>query len=125
MEYWSAGVLECWSAGWPKADKKNISHGEHMQKLKGRVAVVTGAAGGIGHALAKCFAAAGMKVVLAGVNEERIRKAVDEFEDSGAQVIGIKVDVSRAEEVETLAAKTLEAFGAVHVLCNNAGNNFT
>jgi NAD(P)-dependent dehydrogenase (short-subunit alcohol dehydrogenase family) len=92
-----------------------------MQKLKGRVAVVTGAAGGIGRALAKCFAAAGMKVVLAGVNEERIRKAVDEFEDSGAQVLGVKADVSRAEEVEALAAKTLEAFGAVHVLCNNAG----
>ena len=92
-----------------------------MQKLKGRVAVVTGAAGGIGRALAKCFAAAGMKVVLAGVNEERIRKVVSEFEDSGAQVLGVKTDVSRAEEVEALAAKTLEAFGAVHVLCNNAG----
>jgi NAD(P)-dependent dehydrogenase (short-subunit alcohol dehydrogenase family) len=92
-----------------------------MQKLKGRVAVVTGAAGGIGRALAKCFAAAGMKVVLAGVNEERIRKVVSEFEDSGAQVLGVKTDVSRAEEVEALAAKTLEAFGEVHVLCNNAG----
>lgn len=92
-----------------------------MQNLKDRVAVITGAAGGIGRAMAKCFTAAGMKVVLAGVNEERIRQAVSEFEETGAQVLGVKADVSHAGEVEALAAKTLEAFGAVHVLCNNAG----
>jgi len=55
-----------------------------MQNLKNRLAVITGAAGGIGRAPAHCFAAAGMKVVLAGVNEEGIRQAVSEFEKTGA-----------------------------------------
>jgi NAD(P)-dependent dehydrogenase (short-subunit alcohol dehydrogenase family) len=84
-----------------------------MKELRDRVAVVTGAAGGIGRAMAESFVAAGMKVVLAGVNEKRLRKAVSEFEDAGAQVLGVTADVS--------AQKTLERFGAVHVLCNNAG----
>ncbi|CAB1056340.1 hypothetical protein D1BOALGB6SA_1076 [Olavius sp. associated proteobacterium Delta 1] len=61
--------------------------------------MVTGAAGGIGRALAKRCAAAGMKVVLAGVNEERIRQTVSEFEETGAQVLGVKADVSQAESV--------------------------
>jgi NAD(P)-dependent dehydrogenase (short-subunit alcohol dehydrogenase family) len=102
--------------------KKYFTFSEpHMKKLKDRVAVVTGAAGGIGRAMAQCFVAVGMKVVLAGVNEDRINKAVSEFEDAGAQVLGVTVDVSQAEQVEVLARKTLEKFGAVHVLCNNAG----
>jgi NAD(P)-dependent dehydrogenase (short-subunit alcohol dehydrogenase family) len=92
-----------------------------MRKFKDRVAVVTGAAGGIGRAMAESFVDAGMKLVLAGVNEERIKKAVSEFEDAGAHVLGVTVDVSRAEQVEALAQKALERFGAVHVLCNNAG----
>jgi NAD(P)-dependent dehydrogenase (short-subunit alcohol dehydrogenase family) len=62
-----------------------------------------------------------MKVVLAGVNEGRIKKAVSEFEDAGEQVLGVTADVTQAVQVEELAQKALEKFGAVHVLCNNAG----
>jgi NAD(P)-dependent dehydrogenase (short-subunit alcohol dehydrogenase family) len=92
-----------------------------MKELRDRVAVVTGAAGGIGRAMAGSFVTAGMKVVLAGVNEARIKKMVEEFKDAGAQVLGVPTDVSDAGQVEELARKTLERFGAVHVLCNNAG----
>jgi NAD(P)-dependent dehydrogenase (short-subunit alcohol dehydrogenase family) len=92
-----------------------------MKKLTDRVAVVTGAAGGIGRAMARSFADAGMQVVLAGINAERIEKVVEEFKDAGARVLGVPTDVSDAGQVEALARKTLDEFGAVHVLCNNAG----
>jgi NAD(P)-dependent dehydrogenase (short-subunit alcohol dehydrogenase family) len=92
-----------------------------MKELGDRVAVVTGAAGGIGHAMVESFLAAGMKVVLAGINAERIAKVVKKFKDAGARVLGVPTDVSDAEQVEELARKTLDEFGAVHVLCNNAG----
>jgi NAD(P)-dependent dehydrogenase (short-subunit alcohol dehydrogenase family) len=92
-----------------------------MKDFVDRVAVVTGAAGGIGRAMAGAFAAAGMKVVLAGINAARIEKAVNELENAGAHVIGVPTDVSDARQVAELARKTLDEFGAVHVLCNNAG----
>jgi NAD(P)-dependent dehydrogenase (short-subunit alcohol dehydrogenase family) len=92
-----------------------------MKKLKDRVAVVTGAAGGIGHAMARSFAAAGMKVVLAGISAGRLEKVVEEFKNDGARVLGVPTDVSDAGQVEALARQTLKEFGAVHVLCNNAG----
>ena len=87
-----------------------------MQDFVDRVAVVTGAAGGIGRAMAGSFVAAGMKVVLAGVNAERIATVVKEFKDAGARVLGVPTDVSDAGQVEKLARKTLDEFGAVHVL---------
>ncbi len=92
-----------------------------MKDLRGKVAVVTGAASGIGRALVGRFCAEGMKVVLADVEEPALEAAVDELESSGAEVVGVRTDVSRAEDVETLAARTIEAFGTVHVVCNNAG----
>jgi NAD(P)-dependent dehydrogenase (short-subunit alcohol dehydrogenase family) len=92
-----------------------------LKELRGRVAVVTGAASGIGRALAERFAAEGMKVVLADVEEPALEVAVKELADAGAEVIGVRTDVSRLEEVEALASRTVEAFGAVHVVCNNAG----
>ena len=92
-----------------------------MKDLKDRVAVVTGAAGGIGRAMVKSFVDAGMKVVLAGVNADRIEKVAVELKDAGARVLGVPTDVSEAGQVEALARKTLDEFGAVHVLCNNAG----
>ena len=95
-----------------------------MKDFKNRVAVVTGAASGIGRGMVHNFVNAGMKVVLAGRNEERLNNTVKSFKDSGADVIGVTTDVSQADQVERLAQKTLEAFGEVHVLCNNAGVGF-
>ena len=92
-----------------------------MQDFEGRVAVVTGAASGIGRALAGRFATAGMRVVLADIEEAALQQAAAELLDGGAEVLAVPTDVSRAESVEALAQRTLDAFGGVHVVCNNAG----
>jgi NAD(P)-dependent dehydrogenase (short-subunit alcohol dehydrogenase family) len=87
----------------------------------GKVAVVTGASAGIGRGLARSFVRAGMKVVLAGINQESLRRTVNELEATGAQVLGVRTDVSRLDDVEALASATMDRFGGVHVVCNNAG----
>ncbi len=92
-----------------------------MKDFKDKVAVITGGASGLGLAMARRFAAEGMKLVLADVEEEALRKVETEFRKAGVPVIGIRTDVSRAQDVERLAEKTLATFGAVHLLCNNAG----
>src|SRR6478609_4527232 len=92
-----------------------------MEDLEGRVAVVTGASTGIGRSVARSFAAAGMKVVLASQNPDRLADAVDELRATGADVIGVPTDVGQEAEVFALADATIEAYGAVHVLVNNAG----
>jgi NAD(P)-dependent dehydrogenase (short-subunit alcohol dehydrogenase family) len=92
-----------------------------MKDLKDRVAVVTGAASGIGRAMAESFLDAGMKVVLADIDEERLESTREELTNSDADVLSVPTDVSQAGQVQTLAQKTLDQFGAVHVLCNNAG----
>jgi NAD(P)-dependent dehydrogenase (short-subunit alcohol dehydrogenase family) len=92
-----------------------------MKDLRGRVAVVTGAASGIGRALAVRFAAEGMKVMLADVDEAAMSEATSELAAAGAEVAAARVDVSSAAEVTALAARTVETFGAAHVVCNNAG----
>ncbi len=92
-----------------------------MKEFRDKVAVVTGAASGIGQALAKRFAQAGMKVVLADVEAPALEQAAGEIEASGAAVLAVRTDVSKAADVERLAQATLEQFGAVHVVCNNAG----
>ncbi len=92
-----------------------------MEQLEGKVAVVTGAASGMGRAFAERFVQEGMKVVLADVEQGALDTAVQELTDAGGDVVGVKTDVSRLEEVEALAARTIAAFGAVHVVCNNAG----
>ena len=85
------------------------------------VAVITGAASGIGRGLAERFAAEGMKVVLADVDKEQLAKLDADLSAKGATVLAVRTDVSKASEVENLAAQTLDTFGAVHILCNNAG----
>jgi NAD(P)-dependent dehydrogenase (short-subunit alcohol dehydrogenase family) len=92
-----------------------------MQDLRGKVAVVTGGAGGIGRALADALAAEGMKLVLADVEGPALDKATGELRDGGAEAIGVVTDVSDPASVEHLADEAYAAYGAVHVLCNNAG----
>jgi len=92
-----------------------------MKELKDRVAVVTGAASGIGFALAERFAAEGMKVVMADVEKTALATAADGLRRGGATVLPTEIDVSRPDHVERLAEETYRKFGAAHVLCNNAG----
>jgi NAD(P)-dependent dehydrogenase (short-subunit alcohol dehydrogenase family) len=88
---------------------------------RGRVAVVTGAASGIGQGLAGRFAAEGMHVVMADVEEPALSKAAAELAAAGASVLPVVTDVSDRAAVEALRDAALSAFGAVHVVCNNAG----
>jgi NAD(P)-dependent dehydrogenase (short-subunit alcohol dehydrogenase family) len=92
-----------------------------MRVFEGRVAVVTGAASGIGLALAQRFAAEGMKVVMADVEAAALDGAAAAVRATAPAVLATRVDVSRAEDVERLARETYAAFGAAHVVCNNAG----
>ena len=92
-----------------------------MKDFQDKVAVVTGAASGIGRALAGKSAQVGMKVVLADIEESALKQAEDELKASGAQVLAMRTDVSQAAEVERLAQKAFETYGAVHLLFNNAG----
>jgi len=92
-----------------------------MKDFQGKVAVVTGAASGIGYGLAERCAREGMKVVLADIEESPLAEAERNIKGTGADVLAVKTDVSKAADVEALAKKTLETFGAVHLLFNNAG----
>jgi NAD(P)-dependent dehydrogenase (short-subunit alcohol dehydrogenase family) len=92
-----------------------------MRLERGQVAVVTGAASGLGLGLAEAFAARGLDVVLADVEATALDAAVTALEDKGAAAIGVRTDVRFAEQVDALAAATLERFGRVDVICNNAG----
>ncbi len=92
-----------------------------MQEFKDKVAVITGAASGLGLAMARRFAREGMKLALGDVEEEPLRRVEQEFRRSSIPVLAIRTDVSRGHDVERLAEKTLATFGAVHVVCNNAG----
>ena len=92
-----------------------------MQELRDRVAVVTGAASGIGLALAQRFAAEGMKVVLADVEASALRAAEEDLRGKAADLLAVEVDVAKPDDVERLARETYAAFGAAHVVCNNAG----
>ncbi len=92
-----------------------------MKEFTNRVAVVTGGASGIGRAMADRFAAAGMKIVLADIEEGALRQAEEDMRTKGATVLGVVTDVAKAESVAALAQQALDAFGAVHIVCNNAG----
>jgi NAD(P)-dependent dehydrogenase (short-subunit alcohol dehydrogenase family) len=92
-----------------------------MKEFKDKVAVITGAASGIGRALAKRCVLEGMKAVLADVEVESLTKTEASMKAAGATVLAVRTDVSQARDIEALAQKSLDAFGAVHLLCNNAG----
>ncbi len=92
-----------------------------MEDLEGRVAVVTGAASGIGRSLVDHLVAEGVRVVLADIEQGPLDAAVAELRDRGADVRGVTVDVRSHPSVEALADAAYDAYGAVHILCNNAG----
>ena len=92
-----------------------------MRLAAGQCAVVTGAASGVGLAMARRFAHEGMRVVLADVEEAALDKAVSGLRETGADVLGQITDVGDRASVDALADAAYEAFGPVHVLCNNAG----
>ena len=92
-----------------------------MKEFRGKVAVVTGAASGIGRGLAERCVQEGMKVVLADVDEAALSQTERELKEAGADVIAVRTDVSKAVDVDALAQRALGAFGAVHLLFNNAG----
>jgi NAD(P)-dependent dehydrogenase (short-subunit alcohol dehydrogenase family) len=92
-----------------------------MERLRGRTAVVTGAASGIGRGLARRFAAEGMQLALADVEAGPLEAVAKELSAAGTAVLAQPTDVSRPESVQALADAALARFGAVHVVCNNAG----
>ncbi len=92
-----------------------------MKELAGKVAVVTGAASGIGRALAKRFGAEGMRVVLADVELAALDGVSHELAAAGVKALAVRTDVTSPDSVASLAERTYDAFGAAHVVCNNAG----
>ena len=92
-----------------------------MEELAGKTAIVTGGASGIGLALGRAFAEAGMKVVLADIEANALAVAVEDLRRSGSNVLGVECDVTDSASVERAAEKSEDAFGKLHVLCNNAG----
>lgn len=92
-----------------------------MQDLADRVAVITGAASGIGQGLARRFAREGMKLVLADIEEAALLEVEKELRLGGTSVLAVKTDVSRKASVFALADRAFDTFGRVHIVCNNAG----
>jgi NAD(P)-dependent dehydrogenase (short-subunit alcohol dehydrogenase family) len=89
--------------------------------FRGRVAVVTGGAAGIGLAMARAFAARGAKLALADIDRAALARAERELGAEGAEVVGLEADVTRRESMLALADAVFARYGAVHLLCNNAG----
>lgn len=92
-----------------------------MKQFQDRVAVITGGGSGLGRAMAHRFAAEGMKIVLADMDEKAMAATQAELTGKGAAALSVRTDVSQAEQLDALAEKTLQAFGAVHIVANNAG----
>ncbi len=92
-----------------------------VRYFKDKVAVVTGGASGLGKAMASRFAAEGMAVVLADVQQDALDRTVAEFDAAGHAVLGVVCDVSRQDSVDALRDAAVRRFGKVHVVCNNAG----
>lgn len=90
-------------------------------KLKDKVAIITGSTSGMGRATAVLFAQEGAKVVVSGRNEERAREVVDEIRNNGGQAIYVLADMSTMTGLDEIVEKTVEAFGTVDILYNNAG----
>lgn len=90
-------------------------------RLEGKVAIVTGAAQGLGEAFALRFAEEGAKIAVVDLNEEKAQSVASRIEQDGAAAIAIKTDVSKVDQIETMVARVLDHFGTVDILVNNAG----
>lgn len=101
-------------SGWPET-------GVTLETFKDRVAVVTGGASGIGRALALALSREGVRLVLADVDEAGMSAVADAIKARGGEAVTVRTDVSSLEQVQSLADRAWGAFGAVHILCNNAG----
>ena len=98
-----------------------IAYGALMDQLTGRTAVITGAASGIGAALARRFSRAGMKLVLADIEPGPLEAVAGELSERGTDVLTVVCDVSKGADVDHLAEAAVDRFERVHLLCNNAG----
>ncbi|HBD12318.1 MAG TPA: short-chain dehydrogenase [Porticoccaceae bacterium] len=94
-----------------------------MKDVAGKVAFITGAASGMGLGMARAFADAGMKLMLADIDADQLREVEQEFSENGTEAASLVLDVTKREDVFAAAEATVERFGKVHVLCNNAGIN--
>ncbi len=92
-----------------------------MDSFKGKTAVITGAASGIGLSLAKRFSRAGMNVVLSDIEKSALERSVELLRSEGADAIGVPTDVMKPDSVQELFTKASRKFGNIHILCNNAG----
>ena len=89
--------------------------------LEGKVAIITGGAGGIGSRIAQAYTEAGAKVVIASRNQEKLDAIVEKLQATGGEATAVATDVTVPEEVDNMVAKTIEAYGSVDILVNNAG----
>ena len=92
-----------------------------MRRLDGKVAIITGSNSGVGAATAKLFAKEGAKVVISARRLPQLEEVAEDIRANGGEVLIVQTDVSKVEDAENLVAKTVEAFGKVDVLVNNAG----
>ena len=90
-------------------------------RLKNKVAIVTGAGQGIGYAIAELFAAEGAKILIADLNEHSGQAAAERLREAGAEADALAVDVSSAADTAAMAAKAVALFGRIDILCPNAG----
>src|SRR5690348_7199343 len=102
---------------------RRVRHWGHrgMESLQGKTAVVTGGASGMGRAFADRFSRAGMRVVVADIEQGALDAGVDEIKATGADVIGVVTDVSSEASMRALAERAFAEFGQVNVVCLNAG----
>lgn len=98
-----------------------IRGGNKMSKLTGKVAIVTGAASGMGEKIAETYAKSGAKVLLADYNEAGAKEVSDQLNVEGYETISLKVDVSNKEDVENMIETAIDKFGTLDILVNNAG----
>jgi len=92
-----------------------------MENVQGKVAFITGGASGMGLGMARAFSAAGMKVMIGDIEQGPMDRAVAELNEAGGNAAGVKLDVTQLESVREAGIATVETFGKVHVICNNAG----